>query len=88
MRRAKTRRMRRLLLQLLRSAKLKPKLRLRLRRPRPSPWVMKRLRGTSSLVVSRTISTKNGSLANSRALGNFLAFESLLIVTLAVPKGN
>lgn len=88
MRKAKKRMTRRLLLQLLRSARPKLRPRLPLRRPRPSPWVTKPLRETSSLVVFLTISTKNGSLANSRALGNCLAFGLLLIVILAAPKGN
>lgn len=90
MRRVKRRRMMmmRLLFRLLRSAR--PKLRPPppLRRPRPSQWVTKRQRGISSLVVSLTTSMKNGSLANSRALESCLPFASLLIVTLAVPKGN
>lgn len=85
MRKAKKKR---LLRQLLRSARPKLRLCLRLRKPRPSPWLTKLLRGTSLLVVSRIMSTKNGSLASSRASGSYLLFESLLIVTLAVRKGK
>ena len=87
MRRAK-KKMRRLLLRLLRSARPKLRLRLPLRRLRPSLWVTKQLRGTFSLVVYLTTSMKNGLLANLRALGSCLAFELLLIVTLVVPKGK
>lgn len=85
MKRAKKRRR---LLQLSRSARLKQRLHQPPRRPKLSPWVTKRRRRTSSLDVSRTMLTKSGSLANLRALGSCLVFESLLIVTLAVPKGN
>lgn len=88
MRRAKKKTTRRLLLRLLRSARPKLRPRLPLRRLRPSLGVTKRLRGTFSLVVYLTTSMKNGLLANSRALGSCLAFELLLIVTLAVPKGK
>lgn len=77
-----------LLRQLLRSARPKLSLCLRLRRARPSPWVTKLLRGTSLLVISHIMSTRNGSLASSRASGSYLLFELLLIVTLAVRKGN
>ena len=88
MKRAKRTRTRRLLLQLLRSAR--PKLRpiLCLRRLRPSPWVTRLPRETFSLDVFRIMSTKNGSVASSRASGNYLQFESLLIVILAAPKGK
>ena len=86
--RARRTRMRRLLLQLLRSAR--PKLRRTLcpRRPKPTPRVTRLPRETFSLDVFRIMSTKNGSLANSRASGNYLEFESLLIVILAAPKGK
>lgn len=85
MRRAKKRRR---LLQLPRSARLKLRPNQPPRRPRLSRWVTKRLRRTYSLDVSRITLTKSGSLANLRALGSCLVFESSLIVTLAVPKGN
>ena len=85
---AKRKRTRRLLLQLLRSAR--PKLRpiLCLKRPKPSLWVTRLPRETFSLDASRIMSTKNGSLASSRALGNYPQFESSLIVILAAPKGK
>ena len=85
---AKRKRTRRLLLQLLRSARPKLRPTLCLRRPRPSPWVTRLPRETFSLDVFRIMSTKNGSLASSRASGNYLQFESLLIVILAAPKGK
>ena len=87
MKRAKRKRTRRLLL-LLRSARPKLRPTLCLRRLKPSPWVTRLPRGISSLDVFRIMSTKNGSLASSRALGNYLQFESLLIVIPAAPKGN
>ena len=49
---------------------------------------MKLLSGISSLVVFRTTSTKNGSLANLRVLGSSLLFESLPIEKLTVPEGK
>ena len=85
---AKRKRTRRLLLQLLRSARPKLRPTLFLRRPRPSPWVTRLPRETFSLDGFRIMSTKNGSLASSRASGNYLQFESLLIVILAAPKGK
>ena len=88
MKRAKRKRTRRLLLQLLRSARPKLRPTLCLRRPRPSPWVTRLPRETFSLDVFRIMSTKNGSLASSRASGNYLQFELLLIVILAAPKGK
>ena len=84
----KTKTRRRLLSQLLKNARPKLRPRLRQRSQRRSPRATKRLRGISSLAASHTTSTKNGSPASSRALGSCLAFESLLIVTPAVPKGN
>ena len=79
---------RRLPLQLLRSAR--PKLRpiLCLKRPKPSLWVTRLPREIFSLDVFRIMSTKNGSLASSRALGNYPQFESSLIAILAAPKGK
>ena len=90
MKRAKRKRtrMRRLLLQLLRSARLKLRPTPCLRRRKPSPWVMRLARETFSLDVFRITSTKNGSLASSRASGNYLQFESLLTVIPAAPKGK
>ena len=88
MRTVKMETMGRLLPQLPRSAKLKLKPRLHRRRARPSQWVMERLSETFSLVVSRIMLTKNGSLVSSRASGSYPQSESLLTVTLAVPKGK
>lgn len=88
MRRAKKKTRRRLLSQLLRSARLKLRPRLPQRRPRPSLRGMKLPRGISSLVAFRTTSTRNGSLASSRISGSYLGFESSPIGTLAVPKGE
>ena len=87
-RKRKRTRTRRLLLQLLRSARLKLRPTPCLRRRKPSPWVTRLPRETFLLDVFRITSTKNGSLASSRASGNYLQFESLPTVIPAAPRGK